>query len=158
MASKTTTTANAYPDVVLLVNQYGQGICTGTLINARTVLTAAHCVYDVDDQRLSLGRGAGIGFSPLGPVAGPNNRAVSGVLANGGYGRDNTHDIALISLAEPVGSVTPVMLAQPGMPIPAPGSLGRVVGYGAYGTGSAPPIVNVGPSDDKRRVARTHSA
>jgi hypothetical protein len=40
------------------------GLCTGTLINSRTVITAAHCVYDAPKQYYGSNTGVGGGIGP----------------------------------------------------------------------------------------------
>ena len=145
---------NAFDNVAALVNG-GGAFCTGSLINSRTILTAAHCVGN-GPGKLSVSSGTGIGFSPVATRATPNNRYVSGVAAHAGYDPILlTNDIALLSLDAPVTALTPVRLVRPGETLPPVGSVIRFVGYGASGTGSNPPYRETGPYDDKRRVGET---
>lgn len=145
---------NAFDNVAALVNA-GGAFCTGSLINSRTILTAAHCV-ESGPGNLSVSSGTGIGFSPVATQANPNNRYMSGVAAHAGYDPTLlTNDIALVSLDAPVTALSPVRLVRPGEALPPVGSVIRFVGYGASGTGSAPPDRATGPYDDKRRIGET---
>lgn len=62
-----------------------------------------------------------------------------------------TNDIALISLASPITALQPVTLVQPGQALPPPGSMVRIAGYGASGTGTDPNVYD----DNRRRYAET---
>ncbi|MBY6055989.1 trypsin-like serine protease [Leisingera daeponensis] len=87
----------------------GQGFCTGTLIAPDLVLTAAHCVYDQEDnlrpvEQISFRAGLRDG------VAIAESQALQ-IAAHPGYNprtrlsmENIRHDVALIRLAEPVQS------------------------------------------------------
>lgn len=151
---------NALPGVVSLTLPNGSN-CTGSLINARTVLTAAHCVVqgaNTLSRHVVEGRYT-IRFAPdlkAGPTE--HDRPFSGVLAHPRYAYKDLlapdsglGDVALISLASPVTGVAPVRLYQPGDPLPEVGSLLTIAGYGYSGTGLYPSW----NEDDKRRIAQT---
>src|SRR5262252_10659566 len=130
---------NQFPNVVSLFSATSSGSqCTGTLINSRTIVTAAHCF---------LPNPFGIPSISFSPTSSPGVGITSFVRHPAFVPGDNpslNNDIAVISLAQPVTSVAPVKLLtlQPGQPgFPTAGTTITMVGYGAYGTGSAPPTI-----------------
>ena len=163
--------ANAWPSVASLglfnAAGLGQG-CTGSLINSRTILTAAHCL----SANTAQGTAA---FSNSAAAAGtPNDRALVGALAHPLYGGTFTYDIALVTVAQPITALTPMRLAVPSDfadPSRLVGQVATIVGYGAAGTGTQPgtPIAVTDPvtgktttttllpgaNDGKRRVVVT---
>jgi outer membrane autotransporter protein len=153
--------SNQFPYVVSLFSGSGSG-CTGSLINSRTILTAAHCFSPNSVPTISFAPIAGPGFAITSFVRHPN------FVPGDGPSLDN--DIAVISLAQPVTNVTPVRLLslQPGQPgFPTVGTTITMVGYGLQGTGSSQVAVAWHPSpgtnnpapfdtttaDSRRRVA-----
>ncbi|MFC3231554.1 autotransporter domain-containing protein [Marinibaculum pumilum] len=142
---------NAYPNVGSL-RQGGQSSCTGSLINARTLLTAAHCFEDDASQTVqsdAAGPQMEVSFSPVSGttvaanvqsvVVRPDFRTAEGNLA--------FHDIAIVALDRPVAGITPVILTTSQ---PAAGGRVLTVGYGGAFTGSDPAALVY---DGKRRFA-----
>jgi uncharacterized protein with beta-barrel porin domain len=154
-------TANQFPSTVLILPSG----CTGTLINARTILTAAHCFFN-DSAQFNGGPTATnptlpipmVTFAPTAGTTNPNNTTVTSIVRNNfipvpeGQAVLPENDIALISLATPVTSITPVTLIGPN-PITAAGTPLTIVGYGGFGNGTQG-CVTTGP-DGNRRMATT---
>jgi subtilase-type serine protease len=144
---------NVYSNVVslrVLNDGSNDSGCTGSLIDSRTILTAAHCLYDQKTgQPITNLRGVSFRFD----AAGDLGNAVSSFKGHLVFRNDTkslgdwpvTRDIAVISLAQPVpvtnvAAVKLLMLQPEQAGFPAKGTTITMVGYGAYGTGSNPPI------------------
>jgi secreted trypsin-like serine protease len=99
-------------------------VCTGTAIDARTVLTAAHCIEDLEDEVLTIGYGA-----PL--LSGQVHVPVVAVRENPRYDPyEVVHDVALLRTAEPMSIASFPALASKAQAKRARTSGARLVLYG----------------------------
>jgi subtilase-type serine protease len=150
--------ANTQPNVVSLFDLGAPtSQCTGSLINSRTILTAAHCLVPDNTTSISPQRAAyEIRFNPDAKAPSIHDSAQSGALVHFGYNSSvmGVNDIALLSLAKPVTGVQSVTPIKPGDPLPAVGTLVTMSGYGLAGTGTAPNTVD----DSRRRIGQNNIA
>lgn len=131
---------NGYPATAFI----GMG-CTGTLINARTIVTAAHCFGSQQAADAAAG-GTSVSFQP---IAGLPEAFASSVLVHPGYSDDSFawRDVAIITLDRPITSITPIPLARSVSP---DGQQVTIVGYGLAAVASNPGAT---VDDERRRVA-----
>lgn len=94
---------------LFMINAKGEGsLCTGSIVNDKTILTAAHCIYGVKGAVVVFGTGGIINtvkriFAQQQPARiGPNYRIASKIQMVSGYSPDNSNtteytDLALVS-------------------------------------------------------------
>ncbi|MCA9603733.1 MAG: S1 family peptidase, partial [Myxococcales bacterium] len=131
-------TASSDPSVVFMFAVKEGGMCTGTLIAPRVVLTAKHCVQrpgaDAPDapQFYTVGTGSRA-FRPDRTYRVVDVRTTPGVWSQGGqFGLQGAlvgQDIGILTLAEPIEGVTPQKIRRTFPEDQAKATL-RVVGYG----------------------------
>jgi secreted trypsin-like serine protease len=123
---------NGHPNVgaLLAAQAYSDGtwaFCTGTLVAANVVLTAAHCQDDLDGDRVAVtfdsAWHADTGTAHWGTFhADPRYRPA----------QNDPYDLAVVVLDNSIGSITPADLPAAGsLAHVAPGTKFTAVGYGA---------------------------
>jgi len=114
---------------------YAGAFCTATLIQPQWALTASHCLYDQDgyliqpnQTRFFLGNDARRSNTYNGPVDGTLYQ-IDAVYPHPSYS-DSTlsNDIALVHLASPINSTTPIATSTS---YPQVGTTGTYIGFGA---------------------------
>jgi len=116
---------------LMVLNARG-GVCTGIVLSARAVLTAAHCASDGTDLRIHWKDGAGepVLFAPAAVVLHPEFKA------DAVTSRRRSIDLALLRLAEPLPArFTPATLVDG--TTPRAGAAVALAGYGVLREGEA---------------------
>ncbi len=120
--------SNFLPIVFL---QIGNTVCSGVLINHRSILTAAHCLKEGESVTVYTGNAVDVSVSGLKTSSFIKNPEIK--RYSGFYGA--SYDLAIISLSTPLISITPFELSET---LPMINSSVHIVGYGLHGTGSSP--------------------
>ncbi|MEV6238386.1 serine protease [Lentzea sp. NPDC051838] len=109
----------------------GQVVCGGSLIDAVTVLTAAHCVgNDPEDLEVVVGRTV-LSNGRQGQV-----RDVAAISSHPRFGREPGYDVALLHLDDAVVSIRPILQPTRGTDaLIRPGAKATVIGWGNTDTG-----------------------
>lgn len=109
----------------------GNSICSGALINHRTILTAAHCLIEGQEVEIFVGEtinDAAVGIKTTSFIKLPEDKRY--LTFNGA-----SYDVALISLKDPLLNITPITLNPE---LPAINDEVYVSGFGLHGTGTSP--------------------
>ncbi|KAF2153260.1 trypsin-domain-containing protein [Myriangium duriaei CBS 260.36] len=130
----TTASAGDFPFIVSL-QQSGSHFCGGSLLNADTVLTAAHCAVDQDASAITV-RAGSLNYRSGGKLVG-----VSDIIVNPGFSGLQTldGDVAIFKLATPIATSSTISYAK--LPSsgfdPAAGSSLTVAGWGTTTEGAS---------------------
>ncbi|KAF9777099.1 hypothetical protein IL306_004611 [Fusarium sp. DS 682] len=135
----TSASAGDFPFIVSISRNNGPW-CGGTLLNANTVLTAAHCVsgYAVSGFQVRAGS--------LSRTSGGVTSRLSSARVNPSYSASNSNnDVAILKLSTPIsagGNIGYASLAASGSD-PAAGAQYTVAGWGATSEGGSSTPVNL---------------
>ncbi|SDX41983.1 glutamyl endopeptidase [Marininema mesophilum] len=98
------TTSFPYSAIVQISSDIGD--CTGWFINADTIVTAGHCVYNIDTDKWATGAtitpGRDRNNAPFGTVKSKSFHSVEGWITN----KDTNYDYAAIKINSDIGNKT----------------------------------------------------
>ena len=115
------TEPNQYPWQVLLLILNGEIMCGGSIISAKHVLTAAHCVTSKDTTFESTAVSILVGFHALETIADHERTPVSQILVHPEYVKSEIfgfhYDVAILTMS------TPLNFSDTAMPVCLPASV-----------------------------------
>jgi hypothetical protein len=123
----------------VFVEIHDMGYCSGSIIDASHVVTAAHCVFDEDGRPVApaivtVSAGVSNAKSPLATDA-QQERDVVSYRAHTSYrpsGTGSADDVAVLTLSEPLAldGVTAAAISLPSTPRPKAGTRVALAGFG----------------------------
>ena len=129
------TVDNGHPAVgaILMTSSQGQGLCTGTLITPKIVVTAAHCTNGEGGAPQEWYTGTNMDSGTAHPVKAYEYNTAYSPSANNGSG---IHDIGVVVLLSSVTNITPMAYRQTSI-TGMDGQSVTFVGYGETNAGDS---------------------
>lgn len=156
---------NRHPEVGALVAAYGDNgekdvLCSGTLIASDVFLTAAHCTAYLESIGIRAHQ-VWVTFDPVFDEDATLYRGTYHTNPEYGGGENDTHDLAVVILDEPISGIEPARLPERGLlaEMKASGEIRDQV-FTAVGYGTVRDVKTGGPNamywDPKRRFAEQY--